>query len=329
MSRDAQMESIARATEFLRGRLRSGAYGLSCVGPDGTPRFSDNKGHVFVGFFVAEAMSGLLDEIDRTILLVRILSEEHEGQGQWGFSPPGPYVGDEVRVFLVDSDDTAYVLRTLRRLGINRPARGLLPFYREHEKLFVTFNAPGGTALSLQPSPSNNLLAHLEVNANVFLALRGTNFENLVNYELLREAQDARGFWPSYFYPSPLFATVLALDLLTGNAAFASEIERALKFLLESQNAEGSWGAAGDAFDTALAVSALAGFPAHADSMNRGVSYLLASMAADGSWESKSCVWEFHADDHDVWRAHDTHRTFTSAMCSISLRRAAGQLHSL
>jgi hypothetical protein len=56
-------------------------------------------------------MSGLLDEIDRTLILVRILSEENEGM--WGFSPPGPYHRDEFRVFHVDSDDTAYAMKLL------------------------------------------------------------------------------------------------------------------------------------------------------------------------------------------------------------------------
>ena len=115
---DRVQAAIAKAAGFLRERLRSGAYGLACVGSDGTPRFSDNKGHVFVASFIAEAMTGLLDEIDRTLILVRILSEENEGL--WGFSPPGPYHREEFRVFHVDSDDTAYVIRTLRRLG-SRP----------------------------------------------------------------------------------------------------------------------------------------------------------------------------------------------------------------
>jgi hypothetical protein len=79
--------AVAKAATFLRERLRSGAYGLACVGSDGTPRFSDNKGHVFVASFIAEAMTGLLDEIDRTIVLVRILSEENDGQ--WGSRRPG------------------------------------------------------------------------------------------------------------------------------------------------------------------------------------------------------------------------------------------------
>jgi hypothetical protein len=316
--------AIAKAAAFLRERLRSGAYGLACVGSDGAPRFSDDKGHVFVASFIAEAMNGVFDEIDRTIVLVRILSEEDNGL--WGFSPPGPYHHDAFRVFHVDSDDTAYVIRTLRRLGVNRVPERLVQFYREPERLFVTFDAPGPTSLTTEGSPRNNLLAHPEVNANVFLALRGTHLERLVNYDMLLEAQDERGFWRSYFYPSPLFATGLALDVIHADPAFASATERGLSFIVGSQNADGSWGADSDPYETALAVAALAGHERHAAATCKGVEYLLATMAEDGSWTSRACLWEFHRDECDIWRAYDTHRAFVSARSMIALRRAAGQL---
>ncbi len=246
-------------------------------------------------------MNGLLDEIDRTIILVRLLSEENEGQ--WGYSPPGSYRDDAHRVFYVDSDDTAYVIRTLRRLGAHHNPQCLVRVYREAERLFVTFDAPGPTSLTTEPSPRHNLLAHPEVNANVFLTLRGTHLEHLVDYEMLQQAQDERGFWRSYFYPSPLFATQLALDVLHDNPAFAGATNRALSFIVGSQNADGWWGADDDPYETALAVAALAGYPVHATATRRGVEHLLSTMAVDGSWSSRACVWEFHADDRDVWRA--------------------------
>ena len=311
--------AIVKATAFLRERLRSGAYGLACVGSDGAPRFSDNKGHVFVASFLTEAMSGLLDEIDRTIILVRILSEENEGV--WGFSPPGPYHKDDSLVFHVDADDTAYVLRALRRLGVNRPPRCLVRFYRERERLFVTFDAPGPASLVTEASPRNNLLAHPEVNANVYLALRGTHLEELIDHALLLGAQDERGFWPSYFYPSALYGTRLVLELLHDDEQFAPAVARALSFIAGSQNADGSWGAGGDPYETALAVIATASFPAYAAATRRGVEYLLTSMAADGSWTSRGCIWEFNADGRDVWRAYDVHGAFVSALCTTALRR--------
>ena len=322
VDRAAVEAAITKATTFLRTCLRSGAYGLACVGTDGTPRFSDNKGHVFVASFIAEAMSGRFDEIDRTVVLVRILSEEYDGV--WGFSPPGPYDLEQFRVFYVDADDTAYVLRTLRRLGVNRRPECLLRFYREHERLFTTFDAPGATALVTEHSPSHNLLAHPEVNANVFLALQGTHLERYINYDMLRDAQDPRGFWPSYFYPSPLFGTLLALDLVDGNPTFADEASRARSFIAEAQNRDGSWGTDADPHETALAVASLAGSEFHSSAMRRGVEHLLGTMNSDGAWSSPACVWEFPADEADTWRAYDRYGAYVTARCTTALRRAAG-----
>ncbi len=316
--------AVAKAAAFLRERLRSGTYGMAGVGSDGAPTITDTRGHVFVAAFIAEAMTGLLDEIDRTIILVRILSEDN--QGLWGYQSPESYHVDEFTVFRVDSDDTAYVIRTLRRLGANRNPQCLVRFYRESERLFVTWDAPGPTSLAAEGSPQHNFRAHPEVNANVFLALRGTHLEHLINYDMLRQAQDERGFWPSYFYPSQLFGTLLVLDVLHGNTAFADAAGRALAFIVASQKADGSWGADGDPYETALAVAALAGHEAHAPATRRGVEHLLSTMAADGSWSSPSCVWEFHAGEHDVWRSYDRHRVYVTARCMTALRRAAGQL---
>jgi Squalene-hopene cyclase C-terminal domain len=317
--------AIAKAAAFLRERLRSGSYGLAAVGSDGTPRFPDDKGHIFVAASVAEAMTGLLDEIDRTIILVRILSEEQEG-GVWGYQSPGMLYTDETRPFLVDSDDSAFAIRTLHRLGVNREPKSLMRFYREPERLFVTWDTPGPTSLASESALRNNFRAHPEVNANIFLALRGTHWERFVNNDVLRQAQDERGFWKSYFYPNPLYGTLLVLDLTRRNPAFAAATGRALSFIVGAQNVDGSWGADSDPYETALAVAALAGHEAYAAATRRGMAYLLSTMAADGSWASGACVWEAWWNDHDLWRGYDTHRAFITARCLIALRRAVGQL---
>ena len=56
----------------------------------------------------------------------------------------------------LDSDDTAYVIRMLRQLGANRTPECLMPFYREAERLFVTWNAPGPTSLTGEGSPGSS-----------------------------------------------------------------------------------------------------------------------------------------------------------------------------
>jgi hypothetical protein len=236
------------------------------------------------------------------------------------------FYNDETSPFLVDSDDSAFALRTLHRLGVNRVPKGLMRFYRESERLFVTWDTPGPTSLAMDAALQNNFRAHPEVNANIFFALRGTHFEQFANYDLLLQSQDERGFWKSYFYPTPLYATLLVLDLTRHKPAFASATERALSFIVGSQNADGSWGANSDPYQTALAVAALAGHQVHAVATRRGVEHLLSTMAGDGSWTSGACVWEAHYNEHDIWRGYDIHRALVSARCTIALRRAAGQL---
>jgi hypothetical protein len=265
-------------------------------------------------------MAGLLDEIDRTIILGRILSEEDDGL--WGFSPPGPRHDEAFMPFHVDADDSAYVIRTLRGLGVNRRPDRLQRFYRPAERVFVTFDTPGAAAPTAVSSPEGNFGAHPEVNFNVFLALAGTHLDGLVNFQLLRDAQDEQGFWPSFFYPSPLFGTLLALDLAHGNPGLGAEKDRALAFIAASQNPDGSWGTDGDPHDTALAVCALAGAGAHQAALSRGVAHLLAAMAPDGSWRSAACIWEFHAGPKDIWRAYDHQGAYVSSRCMTALRRA-------
>lgn len=317
-------DAMARARAFLRRRIRTGTYGLACVGTDGARRFSDNKGHVFVANFVTEALTDHMSEIDRALILARILSEEQAGQ--WGFSPPGPYHGADTMVYHVDADDTACVIRTLRRLGVNRAPECLLRYYRPAAGLFATFDSPEIAEWALVPSPAGNLRAHPEVNANVLVALRGTHLEDRADPGSLERVQDRSGGWQSYFYPGWLYGTQLALDALAGRPARAQAAERGAQFVAALQQGDGSWGVDGDPYDTALAVTALAGRPGHAAAVERGARHLVTAMQSDGSWHSPACIWEFHAAPGDIWRAYDVHRAYVTARCLTALRRAAGEL---
>lgn len=311
---------VDAAVAFLRQRLHAGQYGLDALGSDGTPRFPDDHGHVFVAAALVEAIVDRLDEIDRTIVLTRILSEEQDGL--WGYQSPGLIVSEETLPFLVDSDDSAYVIRTLHRLGVNRQPQSLMRFYREAEQLFVTWDTPGSPMLTVDVALENNFQAHPEVNANIYLALRGSRFEGCANYDALLRAQDEKGFWRSFFYPSRLFATLLVLDLTTDMPTFASARARAVSYVASAQNPDGSWGIVADPYETSLAVAALAGHPEHQAALDRGVGFLLSSAAPDGSWASSSCIWQSYWTESDLWRGYDSHRTFITARCVIALRRA-------
>ena len=65
-----QAESELRAVGFLKSRIGAGNYGLKCLGSDGSPRFSHDKGHAFSGYFLSRALGGEISEVERSILIV-------------------------------------------------------------------------------------------------------------------------------------------------------------------------------------------------------------------------------------------------------------------
>lgn len=99
----------------------------------------------------------------------------------------------------------------------------------------------GVPSLTVDPSPRNNLLAHPEVNANVDLALKPTHYDRLIAYDVLRAAQHPDGYWASYFYPSAMFAPLLALGVLQDRPAHAAAMRRGVDHLLRTIAPDGSW----------------------------------------------------------------------------------------
>ncbi len=313
-------EAVRQAERFLKESLRSGLYGLSCSGSDGTPRVSHNKGHLFAGFFIAEALRDRLDEVERSLLIVRLWSEE--ANGHWGYAPRADWDGPPDNPFFVDADDTAFALRLVRRLGLYRSPEVLGLYHRSGGLLrrgmgFVTFNQAKRAALCFEPSAPNNLGMHPEVNANVFLALAGTDHSSWITSEIISRCQAKDGAWHGYFYPGPHYATAMFLELIARLGGFRKELRRAATFLESSQNEDGSWG--DGPLETALGIKALSFTDAATEAARRGRDFLLATQGADGAWSSESVVWEFHQSAEDVWRARDVNGVVTTALCVAAL----------
>jgi len=323
---------IDKAASFVKRQLIAGNYSLSVYGSDGTSRFSDQKGHVFVGYYITEALVGLLNEIERTILLVRIMSEEREGK--WGFSPGALWVSPEHESFVVDADDTAYVLRTLRLLGVFRSPEHLLHFYREPVRAFVTFAAKGALSnqggLTGEPSFANNMAFHPEVNANVFLMLKGTPHETAINYDILSDQQNEDGSWKSYFYPGSYFSNPLFLSFICSVEWYRPHVEKTISFLHTHQNSDGSWGTPGNSYETALALKGLAAAGRFDESYKRGIDYLIERVDSEGGWSEKELViWEYHDQNNDVWKASDTFGTLITSMALSAFREWSKHLASV
>lgn len=208
MMSDTEKENILSAirsgTDFIRKQLLSGNYGLSCLGKDGNPKFSHDKGHLFSAFHIVDALSDDLNEMERTIILMRILSEEYNGQ--WGYSPRGYYNETGNNPFFVDADDTAFALRTLRALDIYR-SNDVLTNYKRicryndvYFPAFVTFITDmKGKKMETVPSSQNNLQIHPEVNANIYHVLLDSNNEHLISEQLIKASQQQDGSWSSFF----------------------------------------------------------------------------------------------------------------------------------
>lgn len=316
------------ARRFLKDQLRAGNCKLSCHGTDGGKRFSHDKGHLFAGFFVAEALANYLDEVERSLLLVRLLTEEADGH--WGYSPRAyaPGVGNDPH--LVDADDTAFALRTFRRLGVYRSPKPLLDFFRSrrlwsraglgHEQGFVTFTTAHKASFSCEAEQEHNFDIHPEVNANAFLALMDSDEQHYIRASVVRRSQAADGSWYSYFYPSKFYATYMFMELIERLGGFAEQESRTVSFLVESQNSDGSWGNPGNPYETALALKVCSSRPDSPDAVGCGLAYLAETQQEDGSWRFDGDVWEFHASKEDVWRSQDTYGVITTSLCLDAFR---------
>ena len=330
--------SERRAVGFLKSQIGAGNYGLKCLGSDGLPRFSHDKGHQFSGYFLSRALGREISEVEWSMLIVRFQSEEY--RGLWGYSPPASYVSPSQRKFLVDADDTAFVIRTCRELGLHKSSTRLFSFHRKRwlrvlakkgpEWLLGRWGPKGGfrtfaslvrARLVFEPTPANNLQIHPEVNLNVFLALRGTALEKSIDYELVRKSQHDDGYWHSYWYPSRYYGTWMALELIRDQPSLKPLRDRARQFLVSSQADDGTWGEHGDAYETALACLALQASGEAEGVVGKAIASLLESQRDDGSWQTDQDIWRFHASADDVWRAFDTNRVITTSLVRCALRQ--------
>jgi hypothetical protein len=326
--RSSRDTAILAGSAFLKQQLRAGHWSLSCHGSDGTPRFSHQKGHLFSAFFISQALDGGLDETERTLLLVRLLSEE--AGGLWGYSPRGYAPGPDDNPHFVDADDTAFALRTLRQLGVYRSPKSLLHFLRRRWRWtaaglrrdggFVTFPTSKRPVLACQASHAANFDMHAEINANVFHALLDTNEQKHISADLIARSQAADGSWHSFFYPSKFYSSCHFMELIQRLDGFQPQSEKCLRFLTTTQNTDGSWGDAGNPYETALAVKAFASHAPGAGEVSRGLDFLVAAQNDDGSWHSDNVIWESRSDAADIWRSRDVNHVIATSLCVAALR---------
>lgn len=346
---------ILDGTDFLKRQLAAGKCGLSCTNTSGQQTYSNEKGHLFSNFFITKAIGEDFTEAERSLILMRILSEEMNGT--WGYSSGGYFKGPTNYPF-TESDDTTFALRTLRYLNVYKPLTPLMHFHRRQWQFstkglrryngFTTFtvkkdngklfdivtekevrdkHSKGFSRLGLkrrfklvyQASSANNFEMHPEVNANIFNLLLGTDYDYLITADLIRQSQAEEGYWYSYFYPGKYYSTHVFLELLRHLPQFDSEITKSVQFLLKNQQLNGSWG---NLYDSALALSALTWHsnPTSQESLRKGAEYLRSQQADNGAWQSDNVIWQFYEGDGDIWEARDVNHVVTTALCVAALK---------
>nr|GFC53214.1 hypothetical protein [Tanacetum cinerariifolium] len=109
--------------------------------------------------------------------------------------------------------------------------------------------------------------------------------------EYLAGQQHPDGYWASYWWTSPIYATAFALLALASFPEYERCRENALQWLVKQQASNGAWyddynSTQPSAFFTGLAIKALLieSSQDYSASIERGVNWLVSNQVDDGSW---------------------------------------------
>jgi squalene cyclase len=270
------------------------------------------------------------------------LLARQKASGGWGYNEDVPS----------DADSTAWVLLFLRHLGCSGAAldRATSCLVR-HQR-----GADGGVATYSEPGPIRRFMGlgrwvpctgwcmpHTEVTAvagraHAALSPDRCPVETAAAWRFVRSRQRADGSWSSYWWMSPHYTTLQAVELalLLGDH---DAVTRAALWASRTQDEDGGWNAPGCAsspFATAMSLSILLNAKASGAHVEQAVVRLVAMQESDGGWPSHPIMRIPLPGDRDPngerrWRlvrfsggvlVADQHRTFTSAACITALARA-------
>lgn len=260
--------------------------------------------------------------------------------GGWGYHEHVPS----------DADSTSCVLLFLASVGGRgstcRRAASCLARHQRSES--------GGIATYREPGPIRSFMGvgrwmrfngwcrpHTEVTATAVRALASLaqdsyEAEISAGWRYVRARQCADGSWSSYWWTSPHYSTLQAVELALSMGDHDA-VARAAEWAIRGQADDGGWsapGAATSAFATALSLSVLLRARASREPVERAISRLVALQQEDGGWPSHPIMRIPLPGDVDPDRrrrlvdlgrgivVQDQHRTFTSAVCVAALARA-------
>jgi squalene-hopene/tetraprenyl-beta-curcumene cyclase len=332
MRRTAASLALERGTQFVLARQSPDGLWRDFLTPAGEA--SDwPTGFIATALHLVGAEPGALERAAD-----RLVSDQH-ADGGWGYNENVPS----------DADSTAYVLLFLARMGRGGGAcRRAASCLVGHQR-----TGNGGVATYCEPEPIRRFMGvgrwmrfkgwcspHTEVTATAGRALAtlipdDRSPEADAAWRYVRSRQRADGSWGSYWWTSPHYATLQAVELalVLGDR---DPVARAAGWAIRSQSGDGGWSAPGavtSAFATAVSLSILLDAGANGQPVERAIARLVALQEDDGGWPSHPIMriplpGEV---DPDRWRlvrlgggvvVRDQHRTFTTAACLGALARS-------
>ncbi|WP_326821870.1 prenyltransferase/squalene oxidase repeat-containing protein [Streptosporangium sp. NBC_01756] len=193
-----------------------------------------------------------------------------------------------------DADTTSVALYALTLLGVAREPDALWAY--ETDTHFCTWPGEEGASPTVNAHVLDAFGAYLRRDAGA-VPRYAEAVDKLSAW--LCGCQEAEGNWLDRWHASPYYATAccsLALDEY-GGAGSEGAVRRAVRWVLDSQRADGSWGRwEGTAEETAYALQTLlltgaAGEEGRLEAVERGYRFLLGAVAGRGAPTDAPALW--------------------------------------
>ena len=343
---EAQLDaSLLAASQFLlEGQLPDGCW------KDYATQAGESNAWVtgYIGWALATAK--LLPSV-ATERVSRWLEKSQLEEGGWG------YTGNLV----VDADSTAWSLRFFavlpgQRVNLTK-AITVLKQHQHSTGGFSTYKNPAPIRSIMRLSADSDFSGWCEpqlcvgavaLSALLELGYLSSSHEVAIGIKHLQDEQHLTGYWNSYWWHGPHYATAHALSCAAQMGAVQTEqFVRASQWLLKVQNDDGGWSAMPEipstAFHTALAVYGLAQTNCVTDkqriAIRRGVQWILGQQLDDGSWRASAQLLVPSPSDRMPWCTQtwepklfgtgiirqDHRRMFTAATALSALHQVARQ----
>ncbi|MBN1386411.1 FAD-dependent oxidoreductase [Candidatus Woesearchaeota archaeon] len=223
----------------------------------------------------------------------------------------------------VTAEDSALVIEGLYEFGEDK---AFLKYSLQRLKELF-YNVEHGAFLTTQKGrapywkgPSIDATAHIGYLLN---KISPDNFSSEIKAcaAFVASSQESKGFWRGKWFPSLMITTFYAVRLLH-DLGFHDSVDKAGKFILNTQEDDGSWN--GSVIDTSAAVLALNCLGVGEASQERAKGWLISKKGADG-WKGEPVLYYWFDDGHDkcFYDCVDKGR-ITSAWAELALKKLEG-----